>query len=1058
MIRVYPVTKTKTVMEFQVYTVALEDRYPKGFAQGTSKSNLFAADFHELVENVEKDKEGCIAFVFGRAQDGRSVCVRVEGVRPKLFYEMKEGDTVPSIRRELEQEVKAKLASSTGLQVEVKHFAHDYGYEYDPCSPSGRKVHQYAEVRYPSLVTWRMACKLRRKAMFKEIGSKIKNTKAQMDSLSTQMLTFRKSRMTGNGDTDSMEFANMEARERALHQSLEGLQKRESALHDEEFGEEDVEVERASQQVRFAHEYFVEPITRFLFEASITPSRWTSVPSSNVVDTRVTVCDIELHATIDDFTPVERDLDAPYTVLYYDIETLGLDPETQPVIQISMVFVTNGVREKHLLAIGTVKPIPGVIVQECKTEADILLNFRHILLDKDPDFIVAYNGVNFDNRYLALRAKGGKAQVNDLDDFWYMSRFAFRPSRLRELRLSSSGMGDNLLRYIDMPGRVNLDWFVKLKRDLTSEPKYSLNHFAKKFCGMQKEDMNYKEIPVLHAGTAEDRARLGSYCVVDSDLLEDLNQARTMLVEILQFSAVFGVIAEWVYFRGQQVRFISILLAKARQAESVPLLLNRPPEGFFGEGVSTFEGATVNEPKRGFYKDKPVATLDWMSLYPSIMRAYNLCHSTHVFDPNMFGAEGVVAYQISEGETAHFVNSTRHKGILPRILEELHTARKGAKMKVTEYTKLSKETSLTPDECKRYLALAKVFDGRQLALKVSANSIYGACGATDTGKFPDLAISATVTLQGREAMKEKKRILPEHFPGIDVIYGDTDSVMVTFADAFDPQTCGIRGAEASDFVTKHFAKKGYPEMILEYEKCYFPYLLEGKKRYAGLKYDPDGSCKGIDCKGIETERRDTLPFVKDIMHECLDVLMYKRDEKLALASFQLKMRAFIDGEVEFDKFIMCKNLSSKAEKKPDQIVQARVNALRKQREPGSEAAINEQVEYVIVNGWKKENTTQLAEDPEYARKEGLKLNLLWYFEHAIREPVKKMFGPFEDMDIVAICKNYSDELDGKRLGVSNVLRNLMRPSSEASSSDVPMASVKHHIPKPPPARKRPKGK
>lgn len=160
-----------------------------------------------------------------------------------------------------------------------------------------------------------------------------------------------------------------------------------------------------------------------------------------------------------------------------------------------------------------------------------------------------------------------------------------------------------------------------------------------------------------------------------------------------------------------------------------------------------------------------------------------------------------------------------------------------------------------------------------------------------------------------------------------MIYGDTDSVMVTFADAHDVHTCGIRGDEASAFVTAHFASIGYPEMMLEFEKVgrterkrgslsfrnffvflllpsqvYQPYLLLGKKRYSGLKYEPgvvveeidDGSgnkvttkkqtmvCKGIDCKGIETERRDTLPFVKDIMHGCLELLMYKVDEVGAL--------------------------------------------------------------------------------------------------------------------------------------------------------------------------------
>ena len=139
--------------------------------------------------------------------------------------------------------------------------------------------------------------------------------------------------------------------------------------------------------------------------------------------------------------------------------------------------------------------------------------------------------------------------------------------------------------------------------------------------------------------------------------------------------------------------------------------------------------------------------------------------------------------------------------------------------------------------------------------------------------------------------------------------------------------------------------------------------------------------------------------------------------------FHDKMRDFVDGRIDFDKFIMMKTLSAKAEKRPDQLVQARVNALRRAREAGSEASINEQVAYVIINGHRNEKTTLLAEDPRYAKDHGLKLNLLWYFEHAIREPVKKIFRVFDDIDFDTICSNYSTELDAKRLGVSDVLGN-----------------------------------
>ena len=723
----------------------------------------------------------------------------------------------------------------------------------------------------------------------------------------------------------------------------------------------------------------------------------------------------------------DRDLAAPYVQLFYDIETLGLDPLVSTCIQASLVFVRSGVRDRHLVAVGSVAPIPNVTVHACENEAALLRRIRRLVVQHDPDFVVAYNGVNFDNRYLAVRAERA-LDGKPVPEFWMLSRYAARPTRLRELRLQSGGMGDNLLRYFDMPGRVTLDWFIKLKRDLTSEPVYTLNHFARKFCGAQKDDMDYRDIPKLQAGSAEDRARLGKYCVVDSELLADLDDARAMTVEILQFSAVFGVLPEWIYFRGQQVRFVAVLLDKARTAEAVPLLLNRPDGGFFGEGNASFDGATVNEPKRGFYRT-PVLVADWMSLYPSIMVAHNLCHSTHVLDPAHFAHPGVVEHRVGDGFVTRFVSAATHKGILPRILEELHAERKAAKRRVKECLVAAADVA-QPDEARaRSLALSKVFDGRQLALKVSMNSVYGATGATDTGKYPDLAVSATVTFQGREAMVIKKRILPERFPGVDVVYGDTDSVMLTFDDVTDMAAAGRRGPEVAAFVTEHFAALGYPQMVLEFEKAYLPYLLEGKKRYAGLKHEPDDAggmvCKGVDCKGIETERRDTMPFTKEVMRGCLDLLLQRCDERAALAFFQERMRGFVDGKVPFDQFVMRKNLSAKVAGKTGTIAHARVNALRAAREPGSEAAAGEQVEYVIVKGHKRDKTTQLAEDAAFARQNGLKLNLLWYFEHTIEEPVRKLFDVFPGLNYKGVCARLRAELDGQRLGIGTSLRDLL---------------------------------
>jgi hypothetical protein len=182
----------------------------------------------------------------------------------------------------------------------------------------------------------------------------------------------------------------------------------------------------------------------------------------------------------------------------------------------------------------------------------------------------------------------------------------------------------------------------------------------------------------------------------------------------------------------------------------------------------------VNEPKRGFHK-RPVAVLDWKSLYPSIMMSHNLCHSTWVSDETLFGVPGVAEHRISDDFVAHFASSEMHRGVLPQILEELQQERTNAKGLMKKHAKLAKDASVGVPAARHHAMMVKVYDGRQLAIKVASNSIYGACGASvDAGaKYPCLAISATVTLEGRKAMVVKKELLPKHFPGIEVIYGDS---------------------------------------------------------------------------------------------------------------------------------------------------------------------------------------------------------------------------------------------------------------------------------------------
>lgn len=261
-----------------------------------------------------------------------------------------------------------------------------------------------------------------------------------------------------------------------------------------------------------------------------------------------------------------------------------------------------------------------------------------------------------------------------------------------------------------------------------------------------------------------------------------------------------------------------------------------------------YEGAIVIDPERGYY-DKPIATLDFASLYPSIMMAHNLCYTTLVPEHEAKKYPPEIIQKTPNGDW--FIRREHKKGILPIILEELIGARKQAK----------KELKAATDPFVR-----GVLDGRQLALKISANSVYGFTGA-QVGQLPCLPISSSVTAFGRTMIEATKEAVETRYTkengyehDAKVIYGDTDSVMVLFGTE-DRKTAMELGTEAAEFVSKLFVDP----IKLEFEKIYHPYLLMNKKRYAGMYWtNPDKPDK-MDCKGIETVRRDNCGLVQNIV-------------------------------------------------------------------------------------------------------------------------------------------------------------------------------------------------
>ena len=309
---------------------------------------------------------------------------------------------------------------------------------------------------------------------------------------------------------------------------------------------------------------------------------------------------------------------------------------------------------------------------------------------------------------------------------------------------------------------------------------------------------------------------------------------------------------------------MSQLFRKALQQDLV--IPSMPSVSNAGSGEQ-YEGATVIEPVRGYY-DAPIATLDFASLYPSIMQAHNLCYTTLLTAAKVekLGMVKDEDYIVTPNGDM-FCTAKVRKGLLTQILEELLGARKRAK----------KELAIETDPFKK-----AVLNGRQLALKISANSVYGITGAT-VGRLPCLEIASSTTSYGRQMIEKTKAEVESRYTvangyshDAQVVYGDTDAVMVKFGTGDLAEAMRL-GEEAANFVSAKFIKP----IKLEFEKVYFPYLLINKKRYAGLYWTKPEKYDKMDTKGIETVRRDNCLMVQTVIDTVLRKILIDRNVQAA---------------------------------------------------------------------------------------------------------------------------------------------------------------------------------
>ncbi|KAJ1749868.1 DNA-directed DNA polymerase delta [Coemansia sp. RSA 1821] len=738
------------------------------------------------------------------------------------------------------------------------------------------------------------------------------------------------------------------------------------------------------------YESNLEFTIRFMVDTSIVGASWVELPAEkySMRPGNSTFCQYEVNVNYKDIVahePVgEWSKVAPLRILSLDIECAGrpgVFPEAKmdPVIQIANAVTIQGQKQpfiRNVFTLDTCAPIPGVHVLSFQHEAEMLLKWAEFVQTCDPDIVIGYNTTDFDLPYLLDRAEALGA-----NRFHFLGRIRDIRTKVGTSRFSSKAYGTRESKDINLEGRVQYDVLAAMRREYKLR-SFSLNAVSAKFLGEQKEDVPYSIISDLQRESPETRRRLAVYCLKDAILPQRLVDKLMFLINAMEMARVTGVPINYNLTRGQQIKVISQLYRHSSPQDLVVPVIES--QG----GDNQYEGATVIDPKRGYY-DIPIATLDFASLYPSIMMAHNLCYTTLLNRQTIdrLGLVEGVDYTVTPTKD-YFVKSHKRVGLLPHILKELLSARKQAK------ADMKKET----DPFK-----IQVLNGRQLALKISANSVYGFTGALN-GRLPCLQISASVTSFGRQMIDqtmhevEKQYTVANGYPhDAVVIYGDTDSVMVNFGVKTLEEAMKM-GQEAAEFVTRKFISP----IKLEFEKVYFPYLLINKKRYAGLYWTRPEKYDKLDTKGLETVRRDNCQLVPLVLDTCLKKMLIDRDVNGAVEYTKGVIADLLQNKIDLSMLVITKQLS-KTDYAGKQAHVELAERMRK-RDPGSAPQLGDRVPFVIIMGMKNSKMYEKAEDPIHVLENSLPIDANYYVEHQLMNPLMRIFEPILGSKVSSLFK------------------------------------------------------
>lgn len=588
---------------------------------------------------------------------------------------------------------------------------------------------------------------------------------------------------------------------------------------------------------------------------------------------------------------------------------------------------------------------------------------------------------------------------------------------------------------------------------------------------MTKDDIDHHDIFNLSKGSSADRAIVAKYCIQDCNLVHYLMNKVDVITGYIEMANLCSVPIDFLVMRGQGIKLQSFLAKQCAKRDTLmPVLEKKRDGGYEGAIVlppkcdlyldepvacndysSLYPSSMISE---NLSHDSKVWTKEY-DLRGNLIRSagderydnlpeyeyVDVTHDTYDWFPN---PRGKLIKTLVGKKTCRFAQyPAGRKGIIPEILVELLAARKSTRKSIEfktitrrDGTAVSGALFEPADEPAMVMITEKngtkhkiprddiatiedtytdfmknILDKRQLAYKVTANSMYGQCGAR-TSAFYDKDVAASTTAVGRMALTYGRRIIEEVYGDAicetkygkvhthaTYIYGDTDSVFYSLR-LTDLDGRPIVGKEALCHtielgmeIGKLASKFLKPPHDWVYEKTFMPFILLSKKRYVGMLYEDDPEEKPYrKSMGIVLKRRDNAPIVKDVYGGAIDILMSGGSIQAAVDFTRRCLMDVVGEKYPLEKLIITKSLRG-FYKKPLSIAHNVLANRIGKREPGNKPTVGDRIPFVYIETKGKVKLQgDKVEHPDYIRKHGLRPDYGFYITNQIMKPVQQLFA------------------------------------------------------------------